>query len=195
MKKNVSKLGLDFEDDIRTYCDMYKSQGNAFIEKLEIPKTFAKGKAIYKKKSPFDFVGAATPGIAIAFECKSKKSAIAKTAKFRLITRQEEAIAKLNKKSRFSSSLGIMPHQIDSLYKWVANIKGCGFFFFRVYQTSKKLENRYYYGIVIGDTLYKIWNEWDNNKRNSILFSECDIILENADFLPYIIHRHTSRGL
>ncbi len=184
MKRNSNQAnrGLGFEAEIESYLEVYKMQGLALIEKLEVKKSAPDGKMIYLEDSPFDFMGAINPQIPVAFECKTKNVSNAKTAKFRMITEQELLEAKYRKKGHL---VGIMPHQIDNLYRWVL-VKGCGFLFLRVIQTGKMAGPGRFYGIVEGKTICKLWDEWRHHGRREVAFSECDLVLDSADFLKSI---------
>ena len=96
-----SNLGADFESEIESFLGVYKIQGLALIEKLEVKKATINGKTIYLEDSPFDFMGAIKPKIPIAFECKTKKSVNAKTAKFKMLTDQDLLLSKRKKTGTF----------------------------------------------------------------------------------------------
>lgn len=184
--KKVSRgqSGTEFEQQVIDACETYEFTNRAFIHKLNTGTKFFKGKMVYVGSTPFDFMGSIKGPIPIGIECKAKQSATVETAKFKIVTDQETALAKINKKK---TPVGIQSHQMHSLNDWIKHHDGLGMLFLKVTQNGRKVSPDIFYGIVMQSTLRKMHDQWAAGKRQFVYFNECDIIRKDIDFLDDVV--------
>lgn len=185
MKKvSRGKSGIDFEQQIVDICKIYESTNRAFIRKLNTGTKFFKGKMVYVGSTPFDFMGSIEGPISIGIECKAKQSAWVEVAKFKIVTDEETAFAKIKKKK---TPVGIQSHQMHSLNDWIRHHDGLGMLFLKVTQNGKKVNPDTFYGIMMQSTLCKIHDEWAAGDREFVYFNECDLVIKDVDFLDKVV--------